>query len=312
MSDEHVPVLCEETINLVTPHFDGEAVPEVVYVDATFGRGGHTRALLARVGPGARVIAIDRDMAAVRAGDEMVRGETRLVVCHARFSELHEVLATRNVNQVSGVIMDLGVSSPQLEDPARGFSFRGDGPLDMRMDQTAGETAGDWLNRAEQGEIARVIRTFGEERYARRIAAAIVRARPLSTTRELAEVVRNAIPRRGSGRTDDATRTFQSIRIHLNQELDEIAIGIEAAFEHLRAGGRLAVISFHSLEDRLVKKTFRRLARGAELPRGLPVRAADQPPAGKIVAGPVRADPRELVRNPRARSATLRVLERLE
>jgi len=315
LRDEHLPVLCEETIELVIhkpeSKADGDGASGEVYVDATFGRGGHTRALLDRIGDDARVIAIDRDVSAVRAGDELMHEDSRLTIRHARFSELSAVLASEGVDAVAGVIMDLGVSSPQLDDAARGFSFRGDGPIDMRMDQTHGESAGEWLNRADEVEIARVVRTFGEERYARRIARAIVAARPLTTTRELADVIRSAMPRRGPGRSDDATRTFQAIRIHVNEEMSETEAGIGAAFESLRPGGRLAVITFHSLEDRLVKKKFRELARGAELPRKLPVRAADAPPAGRIVAGPIRASDREVAGNARSRSATLRVLERL-
>jgi 16S rRNA (cytosine1402-N4)-methyltransferase len=281
-------------------------------VDATFGRGGHSRALLARLRPEDRVIAVDRDKAAVAAGDDLARQEPRLEVRHARFSALATVLMGLGVDTVAGVIMDLGVSSPQLDDLQRGFSFRGAGPIDMRMDQTSGEPAGDWLNQADEGEIARVIRTFGEERYAKRIARAIVRSRPLESTGELADVVRAAIPARDRHKgSDAATRTFQAIRMHVNEELDEVAAGIQAAFDVLSPGGRLAVISFHSLEDRLVKQTFRALCRGRELPRNLPVRAAEVQPAGRVVAGPVRAGSRELADNPRSRSATLRVLERL-
>lgn len=312
MSDDHQPVLCEETINLICLDDSSAAV----YVDATFGRGGHTRALLARLDADARVIGIDQDEEALAAGASLARQEPRLTLCHARFSELAEVLMGQGVGEVSGVIMDLGVSSPQLDDAGRGFSFRGDGPIDMRMDRSRGESAGEWLNRAGEADIVRIIRTFGEERFAGRIARAIVAARPLTTTRQLADIVRQAMPRRsgsraGVSRSDDATRTFQAIRIHTNQELDEAAAGITAAFESLCVGGRVAVISFHSLEDRLVKKTFRGLARGAVLPRGLPVRAADAPAAGRIVGKPIRASDREINANPRSRSATLRVLERL-
>lgn len=290
-----------------------------VYLDATFGRGGHARALLRAATAGDRVIAIDRDPTAVAAGLELAGSEPRLTVRHARFSELAEVLRDAGGEHLHGAIMDLGVSSPQLDDQQRGFSFRGAGPIDMRMDPGSGEPAGAWLNRAAEAEIARVIRTLGEERHAGRIAAAIVRARPLETTAELAEVVRGAIPARSAGRSrraqhagsDPATRSFQAIRMHVNEELEEVETGIRLVFEHLRPGGRLAVISFHSLEDRLVKQSFRRLARGPELPRRLPVRAADAPAAGRLVGGPVRASAKEVADNPRSRSATLRVLERL-
>lgn len=284
-----------------------------VFVDATFGRGGHCRALLARLQSADRVVAIDRDRAAVAAGAELARTEPRLDVCQAKFSELPDVLASRGIEAVAGVVMDLGVSSPQLDDPTRGFSFRNAGPIDMRMDQSSGEMAGDWLNRAAEEEIARVISTLGEERYARRIARAIVGARPLQTTAQLADIVRGAIPARDRHKgSDPATRTFQAIRMHVNEELDEVAAGIRAAFAALSPGGRLAVISFHSLEDRLVKKTFRELTRGGrDIPRNLPVRAEEVAPIARVIAGPVRPGADELERNPRARSATLRVLERL-
>lgn len=315
MSAGHVPVLCEETIDLVvnSDTESGGGHTGRVFVDATFGRGGHCRALLARLGPDDRVIAIDRDKEAVAAGVEVSRTEPRLDVAHARFSELASVLAERAIAAVHGVIMDLGVSSPQLDEPERGFSFRGEGPIDMRMDQSGGETAGEWLNRADEAEIARVVRTLGEERFAKRIARAIVEARPLTTTIELAEVIRSAMParERHKGGSDAATRTFQALRMHVNEELDEVAAGIRAAFSVLSPGGRLAVISFHSLEDRIVKQTFRELVKGRDLPRNLPVRADESKPAGRLAAGPVRAGERELAENPRARSATLRVLERL-
>ena len=315
MSTEHFPVLCEETINLVTSGTGQNDAGKPVYVDATFGRGGHCRALLGRLGADVTVIAIDRDPAAIAAARQLAGEDQRLQVHQARFSDLTRVLEEAGVTRVRGVIMDLGVSSPQLDDPDRGFSFRASGPIDMRMDPERGESAGDWLNRAPQQEIARVIRTYGEERYANRIAAAIVAARPLEDTRALAEVIRAAVPGRrpahGEKRTDDATRSFQAIRMHVNEELDEIEAGIAAAFRALETGGRLAVISFHSLEDRLVKRAFRALASGPKLPRSLPVRAAQAAPAAKLVGGPIKAGAAETGSNPRSRSATLRVLERL-
>lgn len=315
MSAEHFPVLCEETINLVTSGTGQNDAGKPVYVDATFGRGGHCRALLGRLGADVMVIAIDRDPAAIAAARQLAGEDQRLRVHQARFSDLTRVLEEAGVNRVRGVIMDLGVSSPQLDDPERGFSFRASGPIDMRMDPERGESAGDWLNRAPQQEIARVIRTYGEERHANRIAAAIFAARPLEDTRALAEVIRAAVPgrrpARGEKRTDDATRSFQAIRMHVNEELDEIEAGIAAAFRALDKGGRLAVISFHSLEDRLVKRAFRALASGPKLPRSLPVRAAQAAPVAKLVGGPIKAGAAETGRNPRSRSATLRVLERL-
>jgi 16S rRNA (cytosine1402-N4)-methyltransferase len=317
----HLPVLLEETIDAVTiraPYWDS-ASEAGLYVDATFGRGGHARALLTRLGPADRLLAIDRDPAAVQAGELLMTDDSRFSVHRARFSELADVLAREGFSRVRAVIMDLGVSSPQLDEAARGFSFRARGPIDMRMDPDSGESAGDWLNAAEEKEISRVIRNYGEERFANRIAAAIVRARPLEDTQTLAEVIRGAIPgrhkthrrgARGEKKRDDATRSFQAIRMHVNEELEEIEAGLHAAFEVLEPGGRLAVISFHSLEDRTVKRSFRGLASGPKLPKGLPVRASEVAPEGRLVGGPIRAGSREVAANPRARSATLRVLER--
>lgn len=319
MSDEsHLPVLLKETIEAVTiraPYWEA-ASDAGLYVDATFGRGGHARALLARLRPEDRLLAIDRDPEAVRSGERLMAEEPRLSVRKGRFSELGSLVAEQGAAQVRAVIMDLGVSSPQLDDAERGFSFRSSGPIDMRMDPEHGESAGDWLNRAEEKEIARVIFTYGEERFANRIAAAIVRARPLEDTRKLADVIRGAIPRRprrgvgGEKKSDDATRSFQAIRMHVNEELKEIEAGLKAAFELLEPGGRLAVISFHSLEDRAVKQSFRSFASGPMLPRGLPIRAAEVAPEGRLIGRPIRAGVREVAANPRARSATLRVIER--
>ena len=319
MSDEtHLPVLLKETIEAVTiraPYWDA-AGNAGLYVDATFGRGGHSRALLERLGPDDRLLAIDRDPEAVRAGERLMTEDSRVQVRQARISELTEVLADCGASRARAILMDLGVSSPQLDDPERGFSFRASGPIDMRMDPGSGESAGDWLNRAEEKEIAQVIRAYGEERFANRIAAAIVRARPLDDTAALAEVIRSAIPKRhsraasGARKADDATRSFQAIRMHVNDELEEVEAGLKAAFELLEPGGRLAVISFHSLEDRLVKHSFRKLASGPRLPRGLPVRATEVTQPGRVIGKPIRAGARELRANPRARSATLRVLER--
>ncbi len=312
----HEPVLCKETIELVIPKADGVEQDDAVYVDATFGRGGHSRALLERLGDSGRLIAIDRDPEALAAGEELAAEDPRLSIHHARFSELAGVLDKLHIDAVAGVIMDLGVSSPQLDDPQRGFSFRDAGPIDMRMDPTSGAPAEQWLNSASAEELANVLRRYGEERFAGRISRAIVRERPFDDTRALADVIRQAIPSRpakgrgGAGKSDAATRSFQAIRIHVNEELDEIEQGIRAAFARLAPGGRIAVISFHSLEDRTVKRVFRALAEGPELPRNLPVRASDAAPEGRIVGKAVRPGDAELTRNPRSRSATLRVLER--
>ncbi len=313
MIGDHLPVLCEETIDLViAEHKVEEGEVTQVYVDATYGRGGHSRALLTRLAGSIRLIAIDRDLTAVAAGQAHAEADPRLHICHGRFSQLRRILDDLDIVQVSGVIMDLGVSSPQLDAAERGFSFRTDGPIDMRMDRTSGQTAADWLNAATEKELALVLKTLGEERYARRIARAIVAVRPLTSTLELARIVSRAQPRQPrKSAKHDATRVFQALRMQVNDELGELETGLGAAFDCLLPGGRLAIITFHSLEDRAVKLGFRRLVAGVPLPRRLPVREVDRPRSAKIVGRPVRASAREVAANPRARSATLRVLERL-
>lgn len=306
MSDVHQPVLLEETVARLCGE---EAAREGVYVDATFGRGGHTRALLERLGAGSRVIAIDRDPRAVAAGRALAAEDARLTMCHGNFSELDEVLDELGVDEVQGVMMDLGVSSPQLDDPERGFSFRHDAPLDMRMDTSRGATAAEWLNSAEEQDIARVLKEYGEERFARRIAAAIVAARPLATTGDLVEAVRRGQPRPTPGK-HEATRVFQAVRIQVNDELGALGAGLRAAFRRLAPGGRLAVISFHSLEDRLVKRYFRELTQPPRLPRRLPVTGAATEAQARNVGGSVTAGDDEVKSNPRARSARLRVVEK--
>jgi 16S rRNA (cytosine1402-N4)-methyltransferase len=300
--NDHVPVLLEEAVQAV-------AGAEGVYVDATFGRGGHCRRLLQRLGPGSRVIAMDRDPAAVAAGQTLAADDQRLEMAHGNFAELADVLARLGVAEVQGVMMDLGVSSPQLDDPARGFSFRYEAALDMRMDTSRGRTAAEWLNSADEAEIARVLHEYGEERYSRRIAAAIVAARPLTTTTMLADVVRSAQPRATPGK-HEATRVFQAVRIQVNQELQSLQAGLAAAFAALAPGGRLAVISFHSLEDRVVKRYFKALTSPPPLPRRLPVRAAQIAVPARLAGPAVTPSEAELRTNPRARSARLRVLER--
>jgi 16S rRNA (cytosine1402-N4)-methyltransferase len=255
------------------------------------------------------VVAVDRDPEAVAAGEALAAGDPRLTLQHGNFAELAAILAALGIVEVQGVIMDLGVSSPQLDDPERGFSFRHDAPLDMRMDTSRGSTAADWLNHAEEQELARVLREYGEERYARRIAAAIVAARPLVTTGDLVAAIRAAQPRPVPGK-HEATRVFQAVRIQVNGELDALRQGLEAAFAHLAAGGRLAVISFHSLEDRIVKQFFRQLSAPSALPRRLPVRHAESRPPARLVGRPITAGTAETADNPRARSARLRVLEK--
>ena len=300
----HVPVLLEEAVAALRVRADG------VYVDGTFGRGGHSAAILALLGVRGRLLAFDQDPAALASH---AIADRRLELIHGRFSTMKQELTARGVSRVAGVLLDLGVSSPQLDEAHRGFSFSADGPLDMRMDPTRGETAADWLNRATEQEIREVVATYGEERFAKQVAGAIVAARgrePFRTTRQLAEVVGVAVRTREPGK-HPATRTFQALRIHLNQELAELEVTLPQAVDLLEPGGRLAVISFHSLEDRIVKNFLREGARADKLPRGVPVRAKDLPePALHLVGRAIRPSDAELAANPRARSATLRVAER--
>ena len=300
----HVPVLLEEAVDALNIRKDK------TYVDGTFGRGGHSKAILARLGVRGRLFALDQDPAAL---SHRALEDPRLELIHARFSTMRHALAARGVREVAGILLDLGVSSPQLDDPARGFSFAREGPLDMRMDTTRGETAADYLARADESELREVIRTYGEERFAKAVAAAIVAARrsgPLRTTRELAEVVGRAVRTREPGQ-HPATRTFQALRIFLNRELEELEVTLPQAVDLLERGGRLAVVSFHSLEDRIVKTFIRERARRDALPRGIPVRAADLPEPGlRAVGKAVKPAQAEVRRNPRARSAVLRVAEK--
>jgi 16S rRNA (cytosine1402-N4)-methyltransferase len=302
----HVPVLVEEAILALSVR------PEGTYVDGTFGRGGHSAALLARLGVRGRLFAFDQDPAALAA---CAIQDRRLELIHGRFSEMQDALSRRGVTEVDGVLLDLGVSSPQLDDAERGFSFMRDGPLDMRMDPTRGESAAEFLQRAPEEEIREVISTHGEERFAGQVARAIVAARserPILRTGELAALVGGAVRTREPGQ-HPATRTFQALRIHVNRELEELTLTLPRAMKLLRPGGRLAVISFHSLEDRIVKHFMRDASTGDKLPRGLPVRASEIAPAPMRLAGKaVKAGEAEIRANPRARSATLRVAERTE
>lgn len=296
----HIPVLLDEVLAALAPE------PGMVIVDATFGAGGYTRRLL---DAGAVVHAFDRDPDAVAAGltwPETREDPPRLVIHPRRFSEMLAALGEVGVAGVDGVVMDIGVSSMQLDQPARGFAFSGDGPLDMTMSQ-AGPTAADFVNTAAESEIADVLYRYGEERQSRRVARAIVAARPLTTTGELAGVVRKALGHRPGAPKDPATRSFQAIRIHVNAELDELHAGLAAAERLLIAGGKLAVVSFHSLEDRIVKQ-FLREASGAvgAGSRHLPQSLAAERPVFEQVSKAIRPDSVEVSRNPRARSATLR------
>jgi 16S rRNA (cytosine1402-N4)-methyltransferase len=302
----HTTVFREQAAEELNVHGGG------VYVDCTFGRGGHSRAILARLGPAGRVIALDRDPAAIEAGAKLA--DRRFELVHAKFGALKSALARLGVTRVDGVLLDLGMSSPQLEEAARGFSFSIDGPLDMRMDPTRGITAAQWLATASEGEIREVIENHGEERFAKQIAAAIVAARargPVGTTRQLALLVAAAVPTR-EPRQDPATRTFQAIRIHVNQELEELSLVLPQCVELLQPGGRLVVISFHSLEDRIVKRFMRGEAHPDRLPLRLPVRARElAAPRLRIVGRARRPPSAEIGANPRARSAVMRVAERV-
>ena len=303
----HVSVLLAEAVDALAIRADG------VYVDGTFGRGGHSRAILERLGPAGRLIAFDRDPAAIASGQGI--GDARLTLVHSAFSALDEALGQLGVDVVDGVLLDLGVSSPQLDDAARGMSFRFDAPLDMRMDTSRGQTAADWLADATVGQITEVIRDYGEERFAHAIAKAVAAARAggaVATTGQLAALVEKAVRTREPGQ-HPATRTFQALRIFINQELEELTRVLPDCVSRLRPGGRLAVISFHSLEDRIVKRFMRDASRPPVLPRRLPVRAADLPaPRLRLVGKAVRPGEVEVAANPRARSAVMRVAERTE
>jgi len=286
--------------------------PSGIYVDATFGRGGHSLAILEKLDSAGRLLALDRDPAAIAAG--MNIADTRFTLVHAAFSQLDEVLTAQGIAQVDGILLDVGVSSPQLDDPSRGMSFRFDAPLDMRMDTTQGETAADWLARAEQREIEEVIRDYGEERFAHALAKAIVAARSeqrISSTGQLATLVAAVVRTREPGQ-HPATRTFQALRIHVNRELEELSLTLPQALGRLQPGGRLVVISFHSLEDRIVKRFMRDAAQPPQPPKGVPIRAVDLPaPVMQLIGKPVKAGAAEVATNPRARSAVLRVAEKL-
>jgi 16S rRNA (cytosine1402-N4)-methyltransferase len=302
----HVTVLLEEAVEALAIQPDG------IYVDGTFGRGGHSRAILARLGPAGRLIAFDRDPVAIAEGRRIE--DARFTLVHEPFSQLGRVLEEMGVQALDGILLDLGVSSPQLDDAERGMSFRFDAPLDMRMDTTRGETAGEWLARASVQEIATVVRDYGEERFANAIAKAVVAARagqPVTTTRQLAALVEKAVRTREPGQ-HPATRTFQAVRIYINRELEELALILPQCIARLRSGGRLAVIAFHSLEDRIVKNVLRDAAKPVEPPRGVPVRAKDlPPPILKLIGKPVRPSDAEVGANPRARSAIMRVAEKV-
>ena len=305
----HAPVMLEEMVEALAVDRDG------LYVDATFGRGGHARRLLAELSPHGRLLAIDRDAEAYHSARRLAEADARVQARHGRFGSLGDHLAGGfhgGSGAQSGVMFDVGMSSPQLDDPGRGFGFSAPGPLDMRMDRRDALTAGAWLNDAKTEDLAAVIRRYGEERHARRVARAIVAARPLETTTDLAEAVARAVPGRRSA-TPACARVFQAVRIHINDELGELDRGLDAGFDALKAGGRLAVLTFHGLEHRLVRRRFRHWVEGPKLPRRLPVRDEPEPLARRLdtVGKGLRPSAAEVGRNPRARSALLQVVEKL-
>ncbi|MEM9256035.1 MAG: 16S rRNA (cytosine(1402)-N(4))-methyltransferase RsmH [Pseudomonadota bacterium] len=307
MAGAHDTVLLREAVEALVRRPDG------YYVDGTFGRGGHSRAVLERLGEGGHLLAIDKDPQAAEAARSLVESEARFSFYHGSFAQLPHQLRRMGIGAVDGILLDLGVSSPQLDTAERGFSFQQDGPLDMRMDNSDGETAADWLSRASAEDIASVLRDFGEERYSRRIAAAIVAARevaPLTTTAQLANVVSEANPR-WEKHKHPATRAFQAIRLKVNRELEDLQALLQVALNLLRTGGRLVVISFHSLEDRIVKRTMRDLARGDRIPAGVPVTDDALNRRLKLVGKAIKAGAHEVSANVRARSAVMRVAEKL-
>ena len=305
---KHKTVLLDEAVGLLITD------PAGVYADGTFGRGGHSSLVLSQLDSGGQLLAFDKDPQAIEVAEQMKSQDGRFDVVHGSFAELGVELEQRGLfGKLDGILLDLGVSSPQLDDPGRGFSFLNDGPLDMRMNTEAGESAAEWIARAEEKEIADVMYLYGEERFSRRIAKAIVAERqiaPITTTARLAEIVKVANPKWERGK-NPATRAFQGIRIYINSELDDLTACLEQALEGLKVGGRLVVISFHSLEDRIVKRFIRKHVRGDEAPLGLPVPHAELNQRLKAIGKARKASPSEIDENVRARSAVMRIAEKL-
>ena len=305
---QHVSVLLQESIAALAID------PQGTYIDATFGRGGHTRALLQQLGENASVIALDQDPQAIAAAAEI--DDPRFSIIHTPFSRLGDVIAEQQLShQVTGILFDLGVSSPQLDDAERGFSFMRDGPLDMRMDTTTGETAAEWINHASFDDIVYVLKVYGEERFARKIARAVVHDReqePFTRTKQLADLIGRVAPSKERHK-HPATRTFQAIRIHINRELEQIEDALNASLDALKKDGRLVVISFHSLEDRIVKRFMRFHSQGKQVPAGLPIteHELNKDRALALESKAIKPSKRELQVNPRARSSVLRVARRL-
>jgi 16S rRNA (cytosine1402-N4)-methyltransferase len=305
---QHRTVLLDEAVDALDiggPRASG------IYIDGTFGRGGHSRLILSRLSDSGRLVAFDKDPQAIATAQAVA--DPRFAIVHDSFATMREALAARGVAKVDGVLLDLGISSPQVDDAARGFSFRQDGPLDMRMDTTRGVSAAEWLATVPEQQLEKVIRDYGEERFAFQIAKAIAARRavePISGTRQLAAIVADAVKTREKGK-DPATRTFQAIRIFVNQELEDLEAGLIAAYEMLAPGARLSVISFHSLEDRMVKQFLASKAKVAQPDRRLPIRAVDLPQPQLKLITKIKPSADEVAANPRARSAVLRVAERI-
>ena len=306
----HRTVLLDEAVDalsMVDARCDG------IFVDGTFGRGGHSRRILEQLSANGRLIAFDKDPQAVAVAQKLAQEDSRFVIAHDSFATLDVQLAALNIEKIDGVLLDLGVSSPQVDEAERGFSFRADGPLDMRMDTTRGMAASEWLATATQENLEKVIRDYGEERFAFQIAKAIVARRavePLVSTRDFAALVASAVKTREKGK-DPATRTFQAVRIFINQELEELEAGLNQAYERLAPFGRLVVISFHSLEDRIVKRFMADKANVPQPHRRLPVRAVDLPSPLMKLLGRVKPSEEEIAANPRSRSAVMRCAMRL-
>ena len=304
----HLTVLLNEAVNALA--LSGERAAGI-YLDGTFGRGGHSRKILEQLHPSGRLLAFDKDTQAIANAQQIV--DPRFEIVHDSFASIKEELSVRGIVQVNGVLMDLGISSPQVDDAGRGFSFRSNGPLDMRMDTTRGISAADWLATADEEIIGKVIKNYGEERFAFQIAKAIVASRqiqPISSTGQLAGIVAHAVKTREKGK-DPATRTFQAIRIFINKELEDLEIGLAAAYASLAPHGRMVVISFHSLEDRIVKQFFASKVNVLQPDRRLPIRTIDLPKAQMKLIAKMKPSDQEIAQNPRARSAIMRVAERL-
>lgn len=303
----HVTVLLEEAVKALVSDPGGR------YVDGTFGRGGHARLILESLSAQGQLVAIDKDPEAVRVATELAAMDSRFAIEHGSFTEVKNYVGARSWPGATGILVDLGVSSPQLDDAERGFSFMNDGPLDMRMDTSRGLSAAEWVAKVEERELIRVLREYGEEKFARRIAGAIIRERgvaPITTTARLANVVSEANPS-WEKHKHPATRAFQAIRIEVNQELNDLELFLENASDALSVGGRLVVISFHSLEDRMVKRFMKKMAKGDEPPPGVPVLESDITRRFKLMSKAMKPAKQEIERNPRSRSAVMRVLEKL-